>query len=201
MKTLGLALTATITSTCTAAYAGSAGKEIPADPVVEISQAAAPAALGQGGDWTGPYAGFQLGFGEVETSGSATETGDDLLYGGHIGYNLDYGQFVLGGELDFDFSDIELTGTAGSLDSVARAKVKAGYDLGPTLIYGTAGLASASATLGDDTGSFYGVGVAYQFTPDWTVGGEVLAHQFEDFDGSGVDLDVNTVSVRASYNF
>jgi len=124
-----------------------------------------------------------------------------LLYGVHGGYNQDFGRFVLGGELDYDFSDISLSGGAGDIDNISRAKVKAGYDLGSTLLYATAGIARADTDLGTDNGEFYGVGVNYQFSPAWTLGGEILAHQFEDFNATGTDIDVDTISLRASYNF
>jgi len=147
------------------------------------------------------YAGFQLGAGDAETSGGTAATGDGLLYGVHGGYNQDFGRFVLGGELDYDFSDISLSGGAGDIDNISRAKVKAGYDLGSTLLYATAGIARADTDLGTDNGEFYGVGVNYQFSPAWTLGGEILAHQFEDFNATGTDIDVDTISLRASYNF
>jgi len=105
------------------------------------------------------------------------------------------------GELDYDFSDISLSGGAGDIDNISRAKVKAGYDLGSTLLYATAGIARADTDLGTDNGEFYGVGVNYQFSPAWTLGGEILAHQFEDFNATGTDIDVDTISLRASYNF
>lgn len=200
MKKLGLILIPSLVASGTA-LAGSATYEAPMEPVVQVTQSATPAPISQGGNWTGAYGGFQLGYGDVETTGAATETGDDLLYGVHGGYNYDFGRFVLGGELDYDFSDISLSGAGGDIDSIGRAKLKAGYDLGSTLLYGTAGVAVADATLGNDNGTFYGVGVSYQMTPDWTVGGEVLAHQFDDFDGTGVDIEANTLSLRASYNF
>lgn len=35
----------------------------------------------------------------------------------------------------------------------------------------------------------------------WTVGGELLAHKFNDFDGSGVDADATTATIRANFRF
>jgi outer membrane immunogenic protein len=34
-----------------------------------------------------------------------------------------------------------------------------------------------------------------------SVGAEALAHQFDDFDGSGVDLDATTVKARINLRF
>lgn len=200
MKKLTLALASTFTVLGASAFAGSATFEPPVEaPVVAPVAVAAP--VSTGGNWTGAYAGVQLGYGDVDTSGAASETGDGLLYGVHAGYNHDFGTFVLGGELDYDFADISLSGAGGDIDNVARAKLKAGYDMGSALVYLTGGYAAADASLGSDNGTFLGAGVDYKVSPDWTVGGEYLAHQFDDFDSTGIDLDVNTFKIKASYNF
>ncbi|WP_299552729.1 outer membrane beta-barrel protein [uncultured Tateyamaria sp.] len=151
-----------------------------------------------GGDWTGGYAGLQLGYGDVDGSGDAD--GDDILYGAHVGYRYDFGTFVLGGELDYDFADIDLNGAA-DVDSVARLKLQAGYDFGRTLGYFTAGVADLDTSIGSETGEFYGIGVAYQINDRYTVGAELLEHSFDDIDGSGVDADATTLTVRGSIRF
>ncbi|MBY5932344.1 porin family protein [Tateyamaria omphalii] len=151
-----------------------------------------------GGDWTGGYAGLQLGYGDVDGSGAAD--GDDFLYGAHLGYRYDFGTFVLGGELDYDFADIDLNGAA-EVDSVARLKLQAGYDFGRTLGYLTAGVAEVDTSLGSESGEFYGIGVAYQINDRYTVGAELLDHNFDDINGTGVDADATTLTVRGSINF
>lgn len=171
-------------------------------PMIEVPQAQPVAPMT--GDWTGFYAGAQLGYGDVTTDGAADVEGDDVLYGVHAGYMYDFGTYVLGGEIDYDASEIDLDG-AGTLDSVARLKVRAGYDAGPALIYATAGLAQAEAELGgtDFTGDGYalGVGATYRVTDNILVGGEYLYHNFEDFDDTGIDVDANTISARVSFQF
>ncbi|WP_299587390.1 outer membrane beta-barrel protein [uncultured Tateyamaria sp.] len=157
---------------------------------------APPPALG--GDWTGAYGGVQLGYGDVNGSGAAD--GDDVLGGVHLGYNYDFGTFVLGGELDYDFADIDLNGAA-SVDSVARLKLKAGYDFGPALGYVTAGVADVDTSIGSESGEFYGIGVAYQITDRYVVGAELLEHSFDDIGGSGVDADATTLTLRGSIRF
>ncbi|WP_147105783.1 outer membrane protein [Tateyamaria sp. syn59] len=151
-----------------------------------------------GGDWTGGYAGVQLGYGDVDATGAAD--GDDFLYGAHLGYRYDFGTFVLGGELDYDFADIDLNGAA-EVDSVARLKLQAGYDFGRTLGYFTAGVADLDTSLGSETGEFYGIGVAYQINDRYTVGAELLDHNFDDIGGTGVEADATTLTVRGSIRF
>jgi opacity protein-like surface antigen len=155
-------------------------------------------------DWTGVYLGGQLGYGDLSTSGAASVEGDDALGGLHVGYNFDLGSYVLGAELDYDVADIDLGG-AGTLDSVARLKLRGGYDVGPTLIYGTAGLAMAEATLGgvnqSGDGYFLGLGASYDLGNNFVLGGEFLNHQFDDFDNTGIDIDANTIAARVSFKF
>lgn len=153
-------------------------------------------------DWTGGYAGAQLGYGDLGND----VNGSGALYGVHAGYNWDFGSWVLGGELDYDASEIDIDGGVDdTLDSVARVKLRAGYDLGRTLLYATAGPAWANASVGgtdlSDNGWFAGAGIGFQMTDRWVVGGEVLGHQFDDFDGTGLDVEATTATLRASFKF
>ena len=163
-----------------------------------LSAPAFAQAFGGGGDWTGAYAGIQLGYGDVDGTGSAD--GEDVLYGIHAGYDYDFGQFVLGGEIDYDFGDIDLDGAA-TVDSVGRFKIRGGYDFGKTLAYVTAGVAQVDTSLGDENGEFYGVGFSYRVTDQYTIGAEILDHSFDDIDGSGVDADATTFTIRGSLRF
>ncbi len=194
MKTLmtTLALTAALASP---ALAGSptaplADPTVPA-PVVNVANT--------GGDWTGAYGGLQLGYATADTNVGLD--GDNVIGGLSFGYDYDFGQFVLGAALDYDFADIDLGG-ATSIENVARLKVRGGYDLGKSLIYATAGGAQAyTSTLGDDTGWFAGAGYEYMLTDQVSLGGEILYHDFEDFNGSGVDVEATTLQVRAMFRF
>lgn len=175
------------------------------DPApIEPAPVPAAAPLEFGNDWTGFYLGGQIGYGDVDSS-TDTLDGNGTIGGVHAAYLYDFGTYVLGGELDYDVSDIDL-GTTGELDSVTRAKFKAGYDAGNTLIYGVLGAAYADATVAgaglSDSGYVVGAGVNYQLTDNWVLGGEALYHDFgDDFDGSGVELDATTVQARLSYKF
>lgn len=171
--------------------------EAPADPVVQAPAPAPAEPLNYGGDWTGGYGGVQLGMlnGELSTGGD----GDGTIYGVHGGYDYDFGRFVLGGELDYDTGEIDVG--AEQIDSIARLKVRGGYDLGRTLLYATVGAARADTSIGDADGGVAGVGMAYSVTDNFTVGGEFLAHRFEDVNSTGTDLDANTFGVRASFRF
>ncbi len=176
--------------------------EVAPEPVIE--PAPAPV-VSYGGDWSGFYAGAQLGYGDTSSNGAGLD-GNGAIGGVHAGYRWDLGKTVLGLEADWDKTSLDL-GAAGtdSLDSIARLKLQAGYDAGPALIYATAGAARANATIGgadlSDNGWSLGAGVTYAVNDQWTVGGEVLTNRFDDFDGSGVDLDTTTATLRVGFRF
>ena len=176
-----------------------------ADVVAPI--AAPPVAVGT--DWTGLYGGVQIEYGDAQIdddAGNAFDDGNGALYGVFGGYRYDFGSFVLGAELDLNAADIDLDGSFnGSIDTVHRLGLEAGFDAGPALVYGTVGAAQATATSNgaefSDTGVFYGVGVDYLLTDRVTVGAEVLQHQFDDFDGTALDVDVTTFGINAALRF
>lgn len=194
MKKL-LAILAATTALATPALAGSLATPM-AEPMVP---APAPMMAPVSGDWTGGYGGVQLGYGSVNATGGLD--GDGVIGGLIAGYDYDFGQFVLGAGVDYDVTDIDIGG-ATTLESVARLKLRAGYDLGQGLIYATAGGARAeTSTLGRDNGWFAGAGYEQKITDSLSLGGEVLYHQFDDFNGTGVDVDATTVQVRAMFRF
>ncbi len=199
MKTIA-ALLASV-SLAMPAFAG--GLTTP-EPEPEII-AAAPVAVAPSADWTGFYAGAQLGYADIDSNGAGLD-GNGELYGVHAGYRWDFGQFVAGAEIDWDNADVDLGAVPGDeLDDVARLKLIGGYDLGRSLLYGTVGAARASASVGgtdlSDTGYFVGAGLDYAVSDRWTVGGELMQHRFSDFDDSGVDLDATTIKAKVALRF
>ncbi|GAB1363834.1 porin family protein [Rhodobacter sp.] len=181
-----------------------AGGPVQVTPEPVIVPAPAPV-VSYGNDWSGFYAGAQLGYGDTDSNGAGFD-GNGAIGGVHGGYRWDLGKTVLGVEADWDKTSLDL-GAAGtdSLDSIARLKLQAGYDAGPALIYATAGAAHANASVGgvdlSDSGWSLGAGVTYAVNDQWTVGGEVLTNRFDDFDGSGVDLDTTTATLRVGFRF
>ena len=168
------------------------------------------------GDWTGWYAGGQIGYsyGEFDLN-SVTTPGDfdaDGVIGGFMGgYLQDYGDWVAGVELQYDFSDISFNEASGSgsFDGIARLKARAGRDFGNSLGFISVGVVYTNfdGVTGvtdidfDDPGVVAGVGYEYQINQNWVVGGEYMWHQFLDFGADGNDVTFNTLHVRASYRF
>jgi opacity protein-like surface antigen len=132
-------------------------------------------------DWAGFYLGINGGYGWGNTTFDSNPFDNPIgflntnpkggLFGGHAGYNWQYGKVVAGVEVDFDgagikSSDTILTGPAlivqgntlvvstfnnsqsVKFDELATARARLGYALLPDLLaYGTAGAAWGHSTL------------------------------------------------------
>ncbi|MFM7335560.1 MAG: outer membrane protein [Tabrizicola sp.] len=158
-----------------------------------------------GVDWSGAYVGAQLGYGDVDSNGAGLD-GNDWFGGVHAGYRWDLGNWVAGTELSYDATNIALGTTAGNeLSDVMALKLSAGREIGNSLVYGTLGAAHANASVGgtdlSDNGFVYGVGFDYAVNDRWTVGGEVLEHNFDNFDGTGTDFDATTIKAKVGLRF
>ena len=173
-------------------------------PVVEPTPVIAAAPIVVDNDWTGFYAGAQLGFGSAElkdetTTPPASYDEDLTSYGLHVGYNHDFGQFVLGGELDFNKIDVDNVDDKADL---TRLRLRAGYDMGRFMPYVTLGAAKISADGISETDPTYGIGADFMATDRIVIGGEYTYQKWKDVDGvDGVDLDASMFQLRASYRF
>jgi hypothetical protein len=122
-----------------------------------------------------------------------------LIGGLHAGYRMDYGTFVAGAELAWDFASIDLGAlNIATIDSIGRLGLQGGADLGQALVYGTVGVAHIGGDI-DQDGSFYGVGMDYALSDTMTLGGQVLKHEFDDVPAG--TLDTTLVQARVSFAF
>ncbi len=178
-----------------------------AEPVMTVEPVAAPAPVMMSGDWSGGYVGAELGYGWAQLDDGTDDVDAEGALGGlFAGYQADLGQWVVGGEASYDWADIGVDDSDAKIDQIGRLKLKAGYDLGQVLVYGTAGAAYANFDDGagddlNDWGWLAGLGMDYKVTEAITVGAEVLYHQFDDFDDTGIDVDATTLQARVAYNF
>ncbi|MFU8862998.1 MAG: outer membrane protein [Rhodobacterales bacterium] len=188
------------------AFAGSL-QPAPMEPMI---QAPAPVAMSMGRDWTGGYAGLQLGYADVDGGTLGDEgdddfvslTGDDVIGGLTLGYDWQFGNFVAGVGADADIADVSIGGGAATLERVYRLKARAGYSFGNGLLYATGGGAGADIDgFGYNTGYFVGAGYEHMVTNNISLGGEVLYHEFDDINDSGIDVEATTFQIRANYRF
>lgn len=191
-----IALASAFAALAAPAFAGNV-----APPVMEtVVTAPPPYQAPQTYDWTGAYAGVQLGYGKLDVSGGPADDQDGVIGGVHAGYDFDFGTYVLGASGSYNLADTNVNGAY-----LANLKARAGYKMGMGLLYATGGIGFASAEIGgvdrSDTGWIAGVGYDHMLTQNVSVGGEVLYGEFNDFDGSGKDISGTTVQAKLAYRF
>lgn len=193
------------------AFAG--GYVAPTAPPPVIAPLPAPVT---GVDWTGFYGGVQLDAlaGSAEDGASAAElTGHQI--GVFAGYRYDFGNVVLGGEVDYMIGSAEEEVTSGpftgltfdvDIDRLVRAGVELGYDLDEMLAYVSVGyvdleFSGLGTTLSGD-GAYIGVGIDYLLSDTVILGLETNYHRFEDFgNAAGNDFDILTIGLNVAYRF
>ncbi|MEM6375235.1 MAG: outer membrane beta-barrel protein [Pseudomonadota bacterium] len=152
-------------------------------------------------NWTGFWAGGQIGFANVGTRPNAGTSGG-LIAGLTAGYDYDFGSFVLGGGFDYDRTERAIKSTNAELENVFRVRLKAGVEIGQGLLYGTGGFAQADTdTLGSEEGYFLGAGYQQLVTPQFSYGGEVIFQDFDNYGTSNVDVDATTIQLRGVLRF
>ena len=129
-------------------------------------------------NWSGFYLGINGGGGWGRSWWQSQSTGIDLSgaqVGGTAGYNVQFGNAVLGLEGDLDWSNLK--GTSGTVacpgcstsDSwLSTVRGRAGYAFGGVMPYITGGLA-----VGDIRASAPGFAGASTTNPGWTLGGGI----------------------------
>lgn len=176
-----------------------AGSPAPAEPEQPVMQPA-PVPVSTTPDWTGFYGGGQIGYGDVDSNVPGFD-GDGVIGGLTAGYDYDLGNWVVGGGLDYDWADIGLGGGT-DLENVFRAKLRGGYKIGNGLLYATGGYANADTNnAGDDDGYFVGAGYEHLVTQQFSLGGEVLYHDFDNFNSTTTDIEATTVQMRGTFRF
>jgi opacity protein-like surface antigen len=180
-------------------------------------------------DWAGFYLGVNggYGFGETSFDGGLTEKPKGGLFGGHAGYNWQYGSIVAGVEVDFDGADIKDSQpsrlvfgrdsipatTTTKFDELATARARLGYTVLPNLLaYGTAGPGWGHSEVTDTTrfgtasngatdfGWTAGAGLEYKVWGNFIARAEYLHYDFAK-DSNNAKTTVDTVRGGVSYKF
>ena len=182
---------------------------LPDDPVPVVVTRAAPT------DWSGLYVGLGYGAssGDLDfTPVPARSLDDGTVTSGFVGYLWQRDNFVYGGELAYtSFNDALVTGflPPNEVTSAVDLKARVGVAANRALFYGVVGYSMASFDLGlgdwDPSGLSYGVGVDFLATDRLTVGLEYLSRDLSGDDPGGlpqgVDIDLDTISLRVGFRF
>ena len=184
-------------------------------------------------DWSGFYVGLQAGYGWSRVDQPYGDVGEPFIFpqddadgdgwlgGVHVGYNKQYGSWVLGLEGDFEASNIDgddgaplevdhLNGFEFKWLGSVRGRV--GYALDRTLLYGTGGYAfmrgSAYAVGGDEpveeshSATFHGwtigAGAEYAFTDNLTAR---LEYRYTDFGAKRISFPFHVYDVEVDPSF
>ncbi|HHX89398.1 MAG TPA: porin family protein [Paracoccus sp.] len=176
-----------------------------AEPVVE-APVLAPAPIVSSVNWTGAYAGATLGFGRSSWDvggGSVNESGGSI--GVHGGYNMDFGNWVAGGELSLAPGfDHQVAGREISWAATARLRAGPKFgDGGNMWGFGSLGVTSVrhspvgGGASSDTTGWVAGIGLSHMMQNNVMLTGEILHSR------SNGTVSVNTtgVALGASFRF
>jgi outer membrane immunogenic protein len=186
-----------------AAFAGTAAAPV-VEPTISVPEAP-PAATTT--NWTGAYGGITLGFGRTSwRDGTGDDSGrsSDSNFGaaGHVGYNLDMGNWVAGGEVALA-PGLDQTVGDREVKWGAAARLRAGPKLGPggnTWGFGSLGLTHVrhDAVDGDDrqsaNGWLIGVGASHLLQDNVIVTGEINHARFggeSSFRSTGASVGVS----------
>ncbi|MFZ2099647.1 MAG: outer membrane protein [Oricola sp.] len=141
-------------------------------------------------DWSGTYAGIQLGYGggpavtnELNWPSGTLNDGpldydaSGLVAGVHVGHNLQSGSFVYGAEADLEYSAISGFWDWNNGNTVNKdiqwtgsLRARAGFAMDRVLVYGTAGMAFASVKMETVNGGAADVLSGTETTLGWTAG-------------------------------
>lgn len=214
---------------------GAALMAVPANAADLPVKAAPPPVMAPIYDWTGFYIGLNGGGGwshvrwNFSNGNTASHDGDGGVFGAHMGYNWQSGQFVFGAEGDIDWANIRgntlcpsVTFTCGhKAEWLASLRARAGVSFwnNAALLYATAGVgwshfrydeyltATGLSPLGqphasnDRTAWVAGLGMEYLFAPAWSMRAEWLYYGFSSHTFSPAELDgVVSTSVRPHIN-
>jgi outer membrane immunogenic protein len=198
-----------ITLTAAMVVSGAAfAADLPRSPY--YAPAAAPAAY----NWRGVYVGANAGYewGDITNNGASPS---GLFGGGQLGYNWQFGQFVLGAETDIQGSGADDTFAPWKFSNpwFGTLRGRAGYALNNILFYATAGLAYGGITgeiAGLDESKTHigwtgGLGMEVGFTPNWSAKVEYLYMDLSDraysITGANNGFEASMLRFGVNYHF
>ena len=162
--------------------------------------------------WAGPYVGATLGYEWGSIDGNPIRP-RGVAGGIEAGFNWQSGNFVYGGEADFNLSAADDTFAPWKFSNpwFGTVRGRAGYTVSNVLFYGTAGLAFGelkASTFGlseshTNAGWTAGVGAEVGLAPHWSAKIEYLYVDLSDsaFAIAGVSNGYRSNVIRAGVNY
>ncbi|HEY8274269.1 MAG TPA: outer membrane protein [Pseudolabrys sp.] len=164
-------------------------------------------------NWTGPYAGLNLGYQWAKVTNNVTEP-SGIAGGGQLGYNWQMSpQFVVGVETDIQASAADDTFAPYKFSNpwFGTLRARFGFAINNMMLYGTGGLAYGELKgeffgLGEDktlVGWTAGAGIEYGFTQNWSAKLEYLYMDLgsRTYSITGVDNGLHSSFLRLGVNY
>lgn len=147
-------------------------------------------------DWSGGYVGLGFGYNKAKTSPDVG-SGASGIGGVYGGYNYQFGKWVVGGEVGVN--KMHSGYGADTLKTTYDAKLRGGYDLGSSMVYGTVGASHSEHVHG--VGKLIGVGMDYKLNEHMIVGAEADYTLYNNGVAPGTDLKDTSLMARVTFKF
>ena len=163
--------------------------------------------------WDGAYVGVAAGYGWLKDIDYAftpplRSSGEDFIFGGHVGYLHAWNNFVVGAEAEALNLDIQFEGLPVWVAQAYTAKARFGYAFDRLLVTGHLGGTWINTTstipLYDglaDWALTYGAAVDYAVTGNVLIGASYSHYTADGYDGTLIDADVDALTLRLGYKF
>lgn len=204
---------------CSASIGAAQAADLPFLASPPVSEAA-PAVIDAPVDWTGFYAGLNIGYdwGDVSLPHGSGGRARGVLGGGQVGVNYQMGDIVGGFEADIQGVDLHGKSTRfggvyalrSYIQPLGTARARAGIAVDQMLIYATGGLAYAevenklrlfdrhSRDSDVQVGWTVGGGVEYAFDPNWSIKTEYL---YADLGSKRYNFSLAGIGIRQMVSY
>ena len=155
--------------------------------------------------WRGFYVGAAVGYGFLKDTIPAE--GKDWVFGGYVGYNKQWGNFVAGVEGSIDYAYIMFTDGSGiKSEYLYSGRLRAGWANEMIFAYGSIGVQHGTTVNlppanSKDTALQLGAGIEFALTDKVSIGTDYTYAKYKNFGDLPLDVTTQKVQARLTYTF